>query len=166
MPKPQAVDPSKKEWHDELVKALYEGRTNRPYDRETAKTLPKASWGYLHKEAQWFDETLEATPDQIRGFYKWWRRTYEELSLPQVHDTIEREWTNFCLDVVHAAPEKRIQTGPIFDVAAWEKARAEAVSPEVAFADNPAVLNRILNGAEHYERRMDRRTWSMRGKGE
>lgn len=150
-----------KEQHDELVKALYEGRTNRVYDREEAKSLPKAVWGYLHKDAMWFGEELEATPEQIRGFYRWYRNAYPDQQLPQVHETIEREWANFLLGVVHALPEKRIQTGPVAPPAEvyddWKRGR---VSQDEAFANNPelAELARSLFGTpEEAEERYRRR---------
>lgn len=151
---------SDKAKHDELVKALYEGRTNRPYDRELAKTLPKSAWGYLHKEAMWFDDALEATPDQVRGFYNWYRRTYPDLSLPQVHDTIEREWANFLLDVVHAMPEKRLQTGPDYNDLDNSWRDKPAVPLDDVLASNPELaerVNALIGNLDDSEQRMVRR---------
>lgn len=149
-----------KETHDELVKALYEGRSNRPYDRELAKTLPKSAWGYLHKEATWFNDTLSATPEQIKRFYSWYRKTYPELSLPQVHDTIEREWANFLLDVVHALPEKRLKTGPDYNELDQSWRDKPGVSLDDVLANNPELaerVNALIGNLDDSEQRMARR---------
>lgn len=149
-----------KEKHDELVKALYEGRTNRLYDRDHAKTLPKGVWGYLHKDAQWFEDTLDATPEQIKRFYSWYRRTYPELSLPQVHDTIEREWANFMLDVVHAAPEPKMQTGPNFNSLDQSWRDRPAVPLGDVLANDPKLAQRVaalIGNLDDSEQRMIRR---------
>jgi len=99
------AEPSEREAQDAFVQALLKGRYGIVYDPTERPDLPEDAWGMLSREAKWFRGKFEsakvpapknATPELIVEFFQWFRKNHPETRrLPQSHEAIMRQWTNF-----------------------------------------------------------------------
>lgn len=142
--------------HNAFVNALLEGRYRIAYDPEHKPDISPQTWSKLHREAKWWRGGYEdtdipapnATREKIVLFFKWFRRTYPQASLPESHEAISRQWANFELENIKSASDSKPRSSASLD---WRD--REYPSVEEVFAADPTMLAQIEERARRFEER-------------